>query len=127
MSSGPVPTPIGEGFKLLPRLGFAQSERRKNQRFPFTGIAKYVFDGNLAQTTTRDISSGGVFLKTDKILRIGEPIRILIDWPVLLDQRCLLQLVVVGKVLRSNGNGTAVGLKSYEFRTRGRKAAHVIS
>lgn len=60
----------------------------------------------------------GVFLKTDKVLQVGESIQVLIDWPVALDQRCPLRLLIVGKVLRSNGAGTAVEIMRYEFGIR---------
>jgi hypothetical protein len=60
----------------------------------------------------------GVFLKTDKVLQVGESIQVLIDWPVALDQRCPLGLLIVGKVLRSNGAGTAVEIMRYEFGIR---------
>ena len=60
----------------------------------------------------------GVFLKTDKVLQVGESSQVLIDWPVALDQRCPLRLLIVGKVLRSNGAGTAVEIMRYEFGIR---------
>jgi len=60
----------------------------------------------------------GVLLKTDKVLQVGESIQVLIDWPVALDQRCPLRLLIVGKVLRSNGAGTAVEIMRYEFGIR---------
>ncbi len=78
--------------------------------------AEYVLDGHRAKATTLDISSGGVLLKTSTTLRIGEPIVVLIDWPVLLERRLPIRLVVFGKILRSHAAGTAVGITRYEFR-----------
>lgn len=103
---------------LSPRLRNVQRDRRQYYRFPIIAQAEYILDGHQTQTTTRDLGRGGVFLRTDRILRIGGQIVVLIDWPVLLDQRCHLRLVVFGKVLRSGGAGTAVGITRYEFRIR---------
>ena len=106
-----------------PSLRFAPYERRQHQRFPITAQSQYILAGTKGQATTTDISSGGVFLKTEKILPVGKQIQVLIDWPALLDQRCPLRLVIVGKVLRSAEGGTAVGIIRYDFRIRPRSAA----
>lgn len=127
MTSVHIPIPSVDRVRMFPgpSLSVAQPSRRKHERFPFTAQAEYVVAGNRAMATTRDISSGGVFLKTDEILRLGESIQVLIDWPVLLDQRCRLRLVVFGRILRSNGSGTAVGITRYEFRIRGQSAVRL--
>jgi hypothetical protein len=65
-----------------------------------------------------DISSGGVFLKTHQILPVGKRIQVFINWPVLLDQRCPLRLVITGKVLRSDEAGAAVRKLRYDFKIR---------
>jgi len=106
-----------------PRLKFAPYERRQHQRFPITAQSQYILAGSKEQATTTDISSGGVFLKTAKILPVGKQIQVLIDWPALLDQRCPLRLVIIGKVLRSAEGGTAVGIIRYDFRIRPKSAA----
>ena len=106
-----------------PSRKFAPYERRQHQRFPITAHSQYILAGNRAQATTLDISSGGVFLKTEKILPVGKQIQVLIDWPALLDERCPLRLVITGKVLRSDQAGTAVGIIRYDFRIRPKSAA----
>ena len=106
-----------------PGLRFVPYERRQHQRFPITAHSQYILAGNRAQATTVDISSGGAFLKTEKVLPVGKPIQVLIDWPALLDQRCPLRLVITGKVLRSDPAGTAIGIIRYEFRIRPKSAA----
>lgn len=106
-----------------PSRKFAPYERRQHQRFPISANSQYILAGNRAQATTLDISSGGVFLKTEKILPVGKQIQVLIDWPALLDERCPLRLVITGKVLRSDPAGTAVGIIRYDFRIRPKSAA----
>ena len=99
------------------RLSFARFERRQRIRFPIIAQTKYTLAGKTAGTSTRNISSGGVFLRTDTILPVGEWIKLLIDWPVALDQRPL-RLLTIGRVLRSDETGTAVGITRYKFQMR---------
>ena len=101
---------------------FAQSERRQHRRYPITAQLEYILTGNRAQATTLNISSGGVFLKTDQILPVGDQIRVLINWPVLLDQRCPLRLVITGRILRSDEAGAAVGIVRYDFKIHPKRA-----
>ena len=106
-----------------PSLKFVPYERRQHQRFPITAQSQYILGGNREPATTVDISSGGVLLKTEKILPVGKQLQVLIDWPALLDQRCPLRLVITGKVLRSDPTGTAIGIIRYDFRIRPKSAA----
>jgi hypothetical protein len=57
-----------------------------------------------------------VFLKTDQLLPVGKRIQVFINWPVL--QRGPLQLVLTGRVLRSDEAGAAVIKLRYDFRIR---------
>ena len=120
MSFAHAPSLSANGASIVtgPKPTFTEHERRKTTRFPLTGQAQYSVAGSQGHAPIRDISSGGVFLKTDRILRIGQSIRVLMDWPVLLEDRCPLRLVIDGKVLRSDQSGTAVKLTKYDFRIR---------
>lgn len=118
MASGLVPT-TNNLISLSPKLSFVRSDRRRYHRFPIIAQAEYILDRHRANATTLDLSSGGVLLKTGAFLQTGQQIVVLIDWPVLLDQRCPIRLVVSGRVLRSNEAGTAVGIMRHEFRVRG--------
>jgi hypothetical protein len=44
------------------------------------------------------------------------------EWPVLIENKCLLKLVIYGYVVRSDSNTAAVKIVRYEFRTRSSKA-----
>lgn len=101
-----------------PQLSAAPVERRRHPRYPFAAPAQCLLAGKQVQASTKDIGSGGVLLKTDQALRLGESIQVSIDWPVLLDERCPLRLVIFGKVVRSNESESAVGIIRYEFRIR---------
>lgn len=107
-----------------PSLRFEKApyERRRHQRFPINAQSQYILTGIRGQAVTADISSGGVFLKTNEILPVGKQIQVFVDWPALLDQRCPLRLVIVGKTLRSDATGTAIGIIRYDFRIRPRRA-----
>ena len=126
MTSVHVPSRRADGVRIVLRpRDVAQSGRRQHQRFPITVQAQCILAGDGAQATPVDISSGAVFLKTNKMLQLGESIHVLIDWPAPLDQRCPLRLLIVSKVLRRNGDGTAVEIMRYEFGIRHQTAAPV--
>jgi c-di-GMP-binding flagellar brake protein YcgR len=68
---------------------------------------------------TRDISSGGVAFRSNDIFKVGSYLELSISWPALLNDGCPVKLVVEGKVVRSDGQCTAISFKRHEFRTRG--------
>jgi hypothetical protein len=72
---------------------------------------------------TFNISSGGIFLQTGGALPTGGEIELLMQWPFFLDGSCPLKLVVQGRIVRSDANGTAVQTLRHEFRTSKREVA----
>lgn len=80
MTSVHVPSRKADGVRVFlgPR-DVAQSQHRQHQRFPITVHPQCVQAGDGAQATPLAINSGSVFLKTDKILQLGESIQVLID------------------------------------------------
>ena len=120
MSSAPVSAASAVGVRLFPGPTFsaAPRARREHKRFPIVAPAEYIWNGIRVQATTRDISSGGVFLNTDIVLPVGKRLQVWIDWPALLDEHCRLRLVIFGKILRSDWEGAAVEITRYEFRVR---------
>jgi hypothetical protein len=72
---------------------------------------------------TCDFSRTGIFFRADQALPKGLPVELSIDWPMLLDGVCPLQLRVSAKVLRSSEAGTAVKIMRHQFRTRSRPTA----
>jgi hypothetical protein len=69
---------------------------------------------------TVDISSGGVAFETVAQLLPGTLVEISISWPVLLDDTCLMRLVVLGRVVRTRRQVVACTVDKYEFRTQAR-------
>jgi hypothetical protein len=66
---------------------------------------------------TLDFSSGGVLFEPGRQLPVGLNVELSISWPVLLHNVAPLQLVVFGRIVRSNGNRTAIRMVQHEFRT----------
>jgi hypothetical protein len=68
---------------------------------------------------TLNISSGGVLLDVNHFLPASGPIRLILKWPVVLDEVCPLKLVIDGHIVRNEGNRIAIRIKHYEFYTTG--------
>ncbi len=101
-----------------------KEERRSKYRFAIERELRFkvIERGNVVATGTGqtiDISSGGVAFQPVEPVTAGSLIELSISWPVLLDESCLMRLIVVGRVLRS-GRRCAASIDRYEFRTQGR-------
>ena len=70
----------------------------------------------------QNISSDGICFTTDAVLDYGARVEVSVNWPARLDHVCPMQLIICGRVVRSNARGTAVSMERYEFRTRGSAA-----
>ena len=96
------------------------ADRRTHMRFPISVPVRYFFADHEGVAISHDMSSNGIFIATRELLPAGKLMKLFIDWPAMLDEHCLLRLVVTGKILRSTPMGTAVGISKYEFRVRAR-------
>jgi hypothetical protein len=65
------------------------------------------------------MSSTELIFSADQRLEQGMKAEISIAWPVLLDGRVRLQLVIDGAIARSEAGRTAVEIWKYHYRTRG--------
>jgi len=100
-------------------------ERRAKKRFVMEREIRYrVLEQDriaaVGSGKTLNLSSNGVAFATEHGLRPGAFIELSIAWPALLENRCPLQLIGYGRVLRSANGTTAVTLEQYEFRTLAR-------
>src|ERR1700730_475208 len=68
---------------------------------------------------TLDVSSGGILIETGRSLPMGLNLELSISWPVLLHNTAPLQLVVAGRIVRSDGVRAAIRMMQHEFRTTG--------
>ena len=73
---------------------------------------------------TLDLSSGGVLFDAGRALPLGFNVELAIVWPVLLHNTSPLQLIVSGRVIRSDYNRVAIQIVQHEFRTLGTSADH---
>jgi PilZ domain len=103
------------------RRGKSRFAIRRDVRFKILEKEQVVSTGN---GRTVDLSSQGVAFETASKLAVGELLELSISWPVLLDETCLMQLVVCGHVVRTRRNVVACTIDRYEFRTQ-RKATPI--
>ena len=66
---------------------------------------------------TRDVSSGGISFDAGRPLPVGLNIELSVTWPAMLHNTAPMQLVVAGKIVRSDGSLVAVQMSQHEFRT----------
>jgi hypothetical protein len=99
------------------RRGKSRFAIRRDLRFKILEKEQVVSTGN---GLTVDLSSQGVAFETPAKLSVGELLELSISWPVLLDETCLMQLVVFGHVVRARRGLVACTIDRYEFRTQRR-------
>ena len=74
---------------------------------------------------TLNMSSGGILFEADdfrevtNILRDSGAIELVLDWPLVLREVCLLKLVVRGRIVRQDTERLALRIEQHEFRTAG--------
>jgi hypothetical protein len=68
---------------------------------------------------TLDVSSGGILFDAGRPLPAGLNVELSVAWPVMLHSVAPLQLLVYGKIVRSDGKRTAIRMVQHEFRTAG--------
>ncbi len=107
---------------MMPDLTPAQRRRRK--RFDIECELRYrLIDHrrHLPQQLGRtlNISSKGILFETNIELPVGKRVELSISWPVVLNQRCRLKMVAVGRIVRSDSGKAAATIQRYEFRTQG--------
>jgi hypothetical protein len=67
---------------------------------------------------TLNFGSGGILFTTNEKLPLGRMVELSVNWPARLGGTCLLQVVAMGRVVRSEENKAAIRIERYEFRTR---------
>ena len=101
-------------------------DRRVDRRYPFQLPLQFNYRKCGAPVagsgTTEDLSSGGIRFVADNPPPVGVEIELRLEWPFLLQNVCPLELLVWGKVLRSDPQGTVARMSGYEFRTRGARS-----
>jgi len=103
------------------RVSPSQSERRSKKRYPVHLHVRYRFldvDGEPAgEGRTLNMSSTGIEVACRNALDAGRRVEVVADWPTRLEARIPLQLVMVGRVVRSSLHHFSVEFTQHEFRT----------
>lgn len=66
---------------------------------------------------TVDLASGGLSFQAGRDLPPGARLELAVSWPVLLHNVAPMQLVVSGRVVRSENGRVSVRMEQHEFRT----------
>jgi c-di-GMP-binding flagellar brake protein YcgR len=94
-----------------------QPERRASKRFSIERTISYRVVGHgpvgaSGSGTTVNMSSGGMLIATDRILSPGWRVEVEVAGPFQVDDRVLLKLVIMGRIVRSeSGAVTLAALK----------------
>lgn len=111
-----------------PEIHGINGDRRQDRRYDLRLNMRWklirrrrVLDTGAGQTV--DLSSGGLCFETERPLPLGLNVELSISWPVMLHDVAALQLVVYGKIVRSNGKRTGIIMNQHEFRTAGNTTA----
>lgn len=99
-----------------------QADRRHSDRFPIEREVRYrVLNKRSGDETgdgkTINISSSGVLFTVKETLLPGRRMELSINWPAQLNEKCALQLVARGRVVRADKGRAALEIQQYEFRT----------
>jgi hypothetical protein len=104
-----------------------ERERRSKARFPIALGVRYVgrVDPAVGAGVTRNVSSSGALIMSQRAISLGAQIELFVDWPILLDGTTPLQLVAAGHVVRSDAGVFALSFERYEFRLAKKKPESV--
>lgn len=99
-------------------------DRRRGKRFPLRLSVRYRRSNEASIAgfgITENMSSRGALIGGNNEMRLRDRVEVIVEWPVLLDDRIPIQLVAIGRVVRCDPHTFAVAFSSYEFRTVCRK------
>jgi hypothetical protein len=95
---------------------------RRSTRYPLALSVRFQTDGPVAGSrgtgVTRDLSSGGMFIETTREAEPGSQVKIIAEWPVLLEGTVPLQFIALGHIVRCNALGFGMRILRYDYRTR---------
>jgi len=66
---------------------------------------------------TINLSSSGLCFTADTQLAVGQRLEVSIQWPVQLQGRAQIQLLLVGEVVRTSGSTAALRCDQHQFKT----------
>jgi hypothetical protein len=100
------------------------NERRVKSRYPIELNVRYQTMETAGPVAgvgqTKNISSSGMLLACRSSIPVGTRIKVVVEWPSLLNGTTPLQLITMGTVIRHEAEGLSIEFESYQFRTMGR-------
>lgn len=100
---------------------------RRSTRYPLALSVRFhplgAAQGNSGNGVTRDFSSQGMFIETNREAEPGSQVKIVAEWPVLLEGVVPLQFIAVGQVVRCDAFGFGMRILRHEYRTRRKDVA----
>ncbi len=112
----------------MPEAGVPEKsvDRRANLRFPLRLAVNYrTFNPALCSPSppsalkTVNISSNGLVFEDNGGVQPGQRVLVSVEWPVRLDQRIPLNLVLEGRILRCEHGHAVLKIYKHEFKIRG--------
>ena len=99
------------------------NNRRRTDRFPIARALRYKTVNKRGGEEsgagkTLNISSRGVYFTTEHLLVPGRRLELSISWPAQLNEKCALNLIAHGRVVRFAEGCAALEIQHYEFRTQ---------
>lgn len=109
------------------RSGASAADRRQDRRYEIQLDLnwKLIYRCRVLETGTGrtiDLSNGGIHYETERRLPAGLNVELSIAWPAMVDDLAPRQLVVSGKIVRSDGGRTAIRKCQHEFLAAGLSA-----
>src|SRR6266852_9546543 len=99
------------------------TERRSKIRYPIRLSVRYRglgrMDGVVGVGQTLDLSSSGILVESphQQKVSVGSRLEVSVEWPIMLDGTSPLQVVILGRVVRSETSRFAASFPRYYFRT----------
>jgi hypothetical protein len=99
----------------------AESDRRVAKRYPIASDLSYILVRRgrvVANGRGRllDMSSGGILFEGENPLPLGFSIELIVPWPSRMSGA--LELLVCGRIVRTEGARTAIAITRHEFRQK---------
>lgn len=107
-----------------------ETGRRTRLRFPIQQDVRYqCVKGSrifaIGAGKTLEISSREIRFTTQHPLKLGQKMKLAMDWPAMLDKTCRMKLDIAGWIVDSEPGIVSLKIERYEFRTRGAQLAAI--
>jgi hypothetical protein len=103
---------------------FKGKNRRAANRYPVETLLQFRISGSEVELCWRrgrtlDMSAAGIFIDVPEAAPVDSTVELVIDWLGLYHGKPMVQLLVVGTVVRYDHRGTALRIVNHQFRCFG--------